>query len=285
MKRKTYVKFGLDILMAITFVLLFNKRVLGGLTFHEIAGLALAVAFLTHILLNINWVKQVTLRLFDRKLPGKTRFCYLLNLLLLIAMAIIMVSGIVVSRVVFPNLNIGSERWFETVHISLSFIVLGLVGIHVGLHWQWAVKVWSNIWKRKPQKWSGFAAKGAAVAILLFGAYEMYATHFISRIAGSGVIFGIQPQLAQGKGFGARPELAEGEAPPENFRHGFAKESNGEMPDGFRGGMKGSGEGGFGQSANVLGVIATYSGIMAVFVIITYYFGKLRFRRKKKAVA
>jgi hypothetical protein len=35
MKKITYVKFAIDILMAVTFVLFFNKQVLGGLTFHE----------------------------------------------------------------------------------------------------------------------------------------------------------------------------------------------------------------------------------------------------------
>lgn len=44
-KKMMYVRFGLDLLMAVAFVLFFNKQVLGGLTFHEIAGLAIAVAF------------------------------------------------------------------------------------------------------------------------------------------------------------------------------------------------------------------------------------------------
>ncbi|GAA3319755.1 hypothetical protein GCM10020331_027950 [Ectobacillus funiculus] len=45
MKKVTYVKFAIDIVMAVVFVLLFNKQVLGGMTFHEIAGLAIAAIF------------------------------------------------------------------------------------------------------------------------------------------------------------------------------------------------------------------------------------------------
>lgn len=63
MKKVTYVKFAIDIVMAVVFVLLFNKQVLGGMTFHEIAGLAIAVIFLTHVLLNAQWVKKVTLKI------------------------------------------------------------------------------------------------------------------------------------------------------------------------------------------------------------------------------
>ncbi|SFB23314.1 MULTISPECIES: DUF4405 domain-containing protein [unclassified Bacillus (in: firmicutes)] len=139
--RITKIKAGLDSLMAITFVLLFNKMVLGGLAFHEIAGLVIVAPFIVHILLNAEWVKKVTYKLFDRKLPAKTRFGYFLNILLLIAMIFVIVSGILISHVVFPNINIANEPWFKVSHISVSFLTLLLVGLHVGLHWQWVMNV------------------------------------------------------------------------------------------------------------------------------------------------
>lgn len=70
MKKITYVKFAIDILMAVTFVLFFNKQVLGGLTFHEIAGLAIAAIFFTHVL-NWQWVKKVTVNLSTANYPLK----------------------------------------------------------------------------------------------------------------------------------------------------------------------------------------------------------------------
>ena len=73
-KNIKYLKFSIDLVMGITFVLFFNKRVLGGLTFHEIAGLLIAVVFFTHIILNWKWIKNVTLKLFDRKLPLRAKF-------------------------------------------------------------------------------------------------------------------------------------------------------------------------------------------------------------------
>ena len=50
--KKNWVKLILDIAMAIVFALLFNHRVVTGLNFHEIAGLAIGVLFIVHILLN-----------------------------------------------------------------------------------------------------------------------------------------------------------------------------------------------------------------------------------------
>jgi hypothetical protein len=98
-----YLKLALDVLMAATFVLLLNKRVLGGLAFHEIAGTAISVAFITHLLLNWDWVVKVSANPFSKNLPAKTRIGYGLNLALLLLMGFILVSGILVSKILFPD--------------------------------------------------------------------------------------------------------------------------------------------------------------------------------------
>ncbi|WJH35284.1 DUF4405 domain-containing protein [Paenibacillus sp. CC-CFT747] len=147
MKKVTYVKITIDILMAATLVLLYNKRVLGGLAFHEIAGLCIGGVFLVHILLNGRWVATVTRKLFDRKLPGRTRFGYLLNLLLLACMSFIIVSGILISEVVFRDLHMGNVGWFKGTHISVSFLTLIIVGVHVGLHWKWLMNVSQKLFR------------------------------------------------------------------------------------------------------------------------------------------
>lgn len=78
MKKIIYVKIILDILMVLVFTLLFNKMVLG-MQFHEVAGLAIGAAVLVHCGLNWKWIKGVTLKLFNRKLPIKTRLGYIFN--------------------------------------------------------------------------------------------------------------------------------------------------------------------------------------------------------------
>jgi hypothetical protein len=107
--KKNYIKIVLDLMMAITFVLLMNPRVLGRLAFHEVEGLVIGVAVLTHIGLNYRWVINTTKKIFDPNLPKKTRFSLLLNVLLLFTMSGIIVTGILISKVVFPNLAIGSH--------------------------------------------------------------------------------------------------------------------------------------------------------------------------------
>nr|WP_259345618.1 DUF4405 domain-containing protein [Priestia aryabhattai] len=250
-----YVRFGLDLLMAVAFVLFFNKQVLGGLTFHEIAGLAIAVAFFTHVLLNWQWVKKVTVKLFDRKLPRRTKFGYFLNIMLLITMSFIMISGIFISRVVFPNINVGNEQWFKVSHISVSFLVLILVAAHIGLHWQWVINVCKNMTKSKKSKKSlSIAAKLATVALLVVGKPDFDRRSFSENKSSATASAGHK-----------RP----------NFDY------DGE---GLERGVKGK-EGGF-ERPNPFVVIGTYFAIMSVFIIVIYYIEKILTgvkRRKKMA--
>jgi hypothetical protein len=269
MKKVTYVKLSLDILMALTFVLFFNKMVLGGLAFHEIAGLAFSVAFITHILLNLQWVIKVSAKLFDRKLPGMTRFSYLLNLLLLISMTFIVVSGILISEVVFPNIQIGRSPWFKLSHISISYLVLILVGVHVGLHWKWVVNVMKNIFKIKSSKVTvGIIAKVLTVLILIYGGYQMYSTNFSTKIQGLGNVFSVTQSGTPPVGFKQRPDSSD------------SSNNDSEKPQRRPEGAPG--KGGF-ASPNALNVIITYFGIMGVFVILTYYLEKFGNRKKRRS--
>lgn len=264
-----YIKFGLDLLMAVTFVLFFNKQVLGGLTFHEVAGLVIAVIFFTHLLLNWQWVKKVTVKLFDRKLPRKTKCSYFLNFMLLITMTFIIISGIFISRVIFPNINVGNEQWFKISHMSISFLVLILVAAHVGLHWQWVINTFKNIVKFKTTKPSlEILAKAATVALLVLGCYQIYSTNFIMHLQGVANVFNLSSsQMPEG-------EFKRGEKP--NLEEGFKEGERPDFPEGFKGR-----EDQF-ESPNALGVIGTYFSIMSVFIIIIYYIEKLIMRDKRK---
>ena len=271
MKNKNYIKLALDILMSLTFVLLFNKMVLGGLAFHEIAGLGIGFAMFAHIFLNLQWVKKVTLKIFARKLPGKTRFGYLLNVLLLILVTFIMVSGLLISEVVFPNLHIGNQSWFKIAHISFSYLTLILIGIHVGLYWQWIINQMKKTFKVNSSKLTDIIAKVAIVLVLLFGGYQMYTTNFATRIEGLGIVFNMTSPQAPPAGVKQHPDDSSSTKGNPKERPSSA---DGTSDDRMKGEF---------QSANPLGVIATYSGIMGVFIIITYYGEKLRTKKKEIA--
>lgn len=181
MKKLSIVKMILDIALVIVFALLFNKMVFTGMAFHEIAGIVICGAFLLHKLFNWKWIKKVTKGLFGRQMPLRAKLCYLLDVILLLCMAFILISGISISKVVFPNLQIGTSLNFKQLHVSVSYLTLLFLGIHVGLHWKWVMDMFKKLVRLPANKVTPWIARVLAVGVLLFGSYNIYTTSYISK--------------------------------------------------------------------------------------------------------
>jgi hypothetical protein len=113
---------------------------LTGIAIHEWLSLALAAALLVHLVLHWDWVIKVTIQFF-RKLFHSSRLNYLVDTILLIAMVVLMLSGILISRSVLAILGIqllASPAW-RFLHSASADITLIMVGLHFALHWKWVV--------------------------------------------------------------------------------------------------------------------------------------------------
>lgn len=269
MKKINLIKVTLDIIMSIIFVLLFNKMVVAGLIFHEIAGLAIGFFFILHLLPNWKWIKQVTLSLFAGKLSLKTKIGYLVNVLLLVFMTVIIVSGILISKALFTNLWAGGHVILKVIHISSSYASLMLIGIHVGLHWNWVMQLPKRMFKiPKNRRILAYIARLAVILILVFGAYNLYSVDYFSRISfigggpdknhapmNNGGINKMSPAGGGEQAFAKAPDM-------QNGREGFPTDKRSfEQPD-------------------ILKVLSTFLSIIAVFSIITFYIEKLWPRKR-----
>ncbi|OKO88451.1 hypothetical protein BRO54_3653 [Geobacillus proteiniphilus] len=256
--RKNYVKMVLDLSMAITFVLLMNPKVFNGLPFHEMAGLVIAVAILIHIGLNYRWVINTTKKIFALELPRKTRFSFLLNILLLISMTTVIVSGILISRVVFPNLAIEGNHFVRGIHDLSANMTLALVGLHIGVHWQWIMSTCKKAFKSKEGKWR----KGVIASAVLSLAVLAGGMYWIS--------LNVKPSEGDFK-----PKFAEQNAPS------FDEKTAGTMPTPPDGEIR---DGKFRKergSNNPLLALLTYFVIWAAIIIPTYYFEKRMLKNKR----
>lgn len=279
MKPKNYFKYLLDLFMGVVFALLFNHRVLGGLAFHEIAGLAIGFAILLHIIFNAKWVSKVTCAIFSKKINARTRIGYLLNLLLLLDLAVIIISGISISRVVFPNVNLQSGFFNKSTHTAASYMGLGLIGIHLGLHWRWVMNGTKQIVKlRSVSKAVGYAARVAAVLIFAFGLYSMASTNYIRNVTQM-IELGTAYHEETGQGETGKPDSDEG----GSYGGGEVQARAGRGGGGQQ--LSGRGEN-FGATVNPVVVVVTYTSIMAVFCVAVYYFEAiwLSTRRKKASI-
>ena len=69
MNKKNIIKYLLDILLSLGFVLLYDKNALG-MNLHEIIGLVIGGAVIIHLALNFNWVIGVSKKIFSKKIEG-----------------------------------------------------------------------------------------------------------------------------------------------------------------------------------------------------------------------
>jgi hypothetical protein len=134
-------KFFLSLSVTIVMLILMDPRSFYGISFHEWAGLIIGLFFILHKILNWGWIKKVTLGFF-RKCPGRARFNYILDIVLLAGITLMILSGIAIARTIdFSWLKLGgSPMFWRVMHTSSSLITLVLFGIHLGLHWDWVLQ-------------------------------------------------------------------------------------------------------------------------------------------------
>jgi hypothetical protein len=127
----------LDAGLAVVFLLTMGFRFTGTRN-HELLGLALGGVIIIHLLLHRRWIVDVTRRFFA-PLFHVSRLNYVLNLLMLMDVVVVIVTGILISRTLGLNLQLGGQLLFGAyrVHIISSSLAMALVGLHIARHWKW----------------------------------------------------------------------------------------------------------------------------------------------------
>ncbi len=135
---KLSLKIALDVVMCVLLIFLYKAKVLT-LTYHEVVGVGILLIFLVHCIFNRKWIATNTKKLFDRSIPARTRFSYWVTVLLVVCFLLIVLSGVVISKILFKEfiagLNLDDTSVFRTIHLFCSALSLILVGIHLGLYW------------------------------------------------------------------------------------------------------------------------------------------------------
>lgn len=270
--RKNALKLGLDVGMAILLVLMYNKRVFG-MTFHEVGGLAVCGLFLIHKLLNFQWIKAVTTRLFTPSTPARQRVLYLVDVLLLGCFTYILISGVSISKVVFHSAqgHDAAANTFKMGHYAVSALALALTGVHVGLHFGWISQRMKFLQKLPGALRRGLAV-ALAVAVLAFGGYQVFATSFTRWVSS---LFTAVQSMPQGDENAALPEDA------QEQHDGVGRGQGGTG----RGMGTGEGRGGMEASASFAQVIVSFLSILLAFAVVTAFVDRLFTvaRRKKRA--
>lgn len=101
---------------------------------HEILGVALTIAVLAHLSINRRRFASLTKKISPRKI-----FSLTIDFALTICAAITLISGVCMSNYLFAEIvsfELRRNMTLHQLHVALPYVLMILIGVHVGLHWQ-----------------------------------------------------------------------------------------------------------------------------------------------------
>jgi len=267
MSKKNLLKIILDVVMTLILVLLYNSHVFT-MGFHEIAGLVIAGLFIIHCLINKKWITSITSRFFNKTLSIRVRISYVINILLLITFVFVILSGIKTSQILFPALAEAKGSIWRGIHHFSGAVALILVGVHVGLHWNFIMNMWKKAIKI-PTKAAKPLCYIMLAGIVSFGSYSIVTSSFTSWLTEPFIAIntdnnsnGINGNNTQENGEASTN--GNGKMERKQERAGASNEHQPKSNENKKGGD------------SALSTIAAYTSIIGLFAAIAYYIDKLQ---------
>ena len=246
------MRISLDVVMAVLLILMYKKAAIS-MEFHEIGGLVVGGLFLIHNLLNRKWIVGITRRVFGKALAPRVRVGYAVDVLLLVSMVLIALTGIMISQTILTGIS-GNVAVGRRAHYFFSAVALVLVGIHIGLHWSFIRTSFAKVF-RLPRAIARPLGIVCLAAVLVYGGYSMVTSSFAGWLT--------DPFVVLTSSDGALLETG-----------------GGEHAGGGQGLGKGAG-GGSSTQGGALGVIATYGSIVSIPAALTWLIEKSLKRRRR----
>ena len=137
MSRHAWVA-ALDVVLLFAYVALQEPGGATDFVWHEWVGLAFIPLFVIHIVLSWSWITTTWGRIGGDPAP-RARINFLLNVSLFVMMAVVVVTGLVISNYALPFVGMGShgsQRW-EQLHNFTSSLITIVVALHLALNWSW----------------------------------------------------------------------------------------------------------------------------------------------------
>lgn len=178
MNKRNIFKITLDIVMIALFVTFFNIGLVS-FKFHIRGGIIFGALILAHIIVNRKWVISITKRIFDKNLKIRTRISYIISFCLLITIGTILVSGICMMKAA----NYDRVMFWKMLHLGTSYLSIALVGLHLGLYWNFVSNFFKKMLKLKnSEAMSKTIARVIVVGLLALGSYNIYSQGYFSKV-------------------------------------------------------------------------------------------------------
>ena len=135
----TQIRVWVDLVFFIGMILVLAPQATG-IPFHEWASFLIIVPFFVHLILDWKWIVSITKRILKR-IPGETRFNYILDWLLFFLFVVATFTGVVISEAALPALGITVviDPFWSALHDISANLLMVIIGIHLAMHWKWIV--------------------------------------------------------------------------------------------------------------------------------------------------
>lgn len=167
--KKVRIKLCLDIIMTALLVIQMGYHITGE-EIHKWLGIMLSVLFILHHILNRGWYKSI----LKGKYSAVRIFQASIDVLLMVSMVGIMLSGVMLARDIFGFLPLRAGSFARSLHMSCTVWGFVMASFHIGQHWG------MMLGKIKRKKEHGRLVKwGLRCTVLAYSLYGIVA--FISR--------------------------------------------------------------------------------------------------------
>jgi hypothetical protein len=105
------------------------------------------------------------------------------NLLLVLAMAALVITGLFQSRTILAFLHLPGGMVLRQIHTTAAYWSFILIGLHAGLHWGMIMNAFRKMMKMNGKNWTRkIAARILALAVAVFGVWSSFDRDMFSKL-------------------------------------------------------------------------------------------------------
>jgi len=177
-KAETVIRNSLNPLMILCLLLVMDYRFIEN-AIHEFLGLFIVLLFIIHNVLNRHWYTAMGKVNIDLLYILKT----ITNLLLLVMMLLVAVTGFLISQTVFSSFSLSGNLLAHELHVLSAYLGFILVSIHLGFHWN---ALWGKLclWLRIKRTNFNYIllSRIASLLTIVYGIYASFTRHIGSKL-------------------------------------------------------------------------------------------------------
>jgi hypothetical protein len=146
---------------------------------HEWIGVSVCAVCITHNALNRNWYKNI----FKGAYNFRRGVLAIINLLLVVAMAALIITGLMHSRAVLALLNLPGGMLLRLIHTTSAYWCLPLIGAHLGLNWGMILNAFRKVTKTNRVNHTGkIILRTITLALVVFGVWSSFDRDMFSKL-------------------------------------------------------------------------------------------------------